>query len=532
MSEAALPANFVLRGGTVVDGTGRARYRADVAVDHGVIRLAEPGAGTGEVIVDADGLVITPGFIDAHSHADLEMFLGPQAANVHESRLLQGVTTEVTGNCGFSPFPFPPHRTEEAKAFLTFVFGAAATPFADLEEYSEAVSASSMACNVAPLVGHGTLRVATLGYEDRAATAAEMGQMETALQAALDQGAFGLASGLCYTPATFAGPEEIRALVRRVATAGGMYATHIRNETDGVRDAVDEALAVAVETGVPLHISHLKVAGRRNWGTAGELLTRLDAARGRGVDVTADVYPYTAASTMLHSLLPPWLIDEGIDTMLARLADPGVRARVAAELESGIPGWQNLGHAAGWDRVTVAASSRHPEREGRSIVELADASDRGPVDTIARLLLAERGQVVAVIDAMDDDDVRRFLAWDHTLVGSDGIPLPGKPHPRLTGTFPRVLSSYRDVFGSLEGAVQRMTGATASRFGIPRRGLIADGRVADLVVLDPDRVRDTGTFADPWQRPAGVEHVLVAGRVAVWQGEVVDSGRGAVLRRA
>lgn len=532
MSESALPASFVLRGGNVVDGTGRAGYLADVMVDHGVIRLAEPGAGTGKVIVDVDGLAVTPGFIDAHSHADLEMFLGSQAADVHECRLLQGVTTEVTGNCGFSPFPFPPHRTDDARAFLAFVFGAAATPFADLGEYAEAVSSVSMACNVAPLVGHGTLRVATLGYEDRPATATEMGLMEASLQAALDEGAFGLASGLCYTPATFAGPEEIRTLAARVAAVGGVYATHVRNETDGVRDAVDEALAVAEATRVPLHISHLKVAGRRNWGSAAELVARLDAARERGIDVTADVYPYTAASTMLHSLLPPWLIDEGIDTMLDRLADPGVRARIAAELTSGITGWQNLGEAAGWDRVTVASSSHHPEWEGRSIVELADGSDQGPVDTIARLLLAERGQIVAVIEAMNDDDVRRFLGWDHTVVGSDGIALPGKPHPRLTGTFPRVLGRYRDAYGSFTEAVHRMTGATASRFGIPQRGIVGDGRIADLVVIDPERVLDTGTFDNPWQRPAGIEHVFLGGQAVVWHGEVVDAGRGAVLRRA
>jgi N-acyl-D-amino-acid deacylase len=532
MTEAALPARFVLRGGTVVDGTGRAGYPADVVVDDGIIQLADPGAGTGAAVVDVDGLVVTPGFIDAHSHADLEMFLGPEAVDVHECRLLQGVTTEVNGNCGFSPFPFPPERSEEAHKFLAFVFSTAARPFTTLAEYTEAVSSESLACNVAPLVGHGTLRAAALGYEDRPATEVEMGHMEAALQTALDQGAFGLASGLCYTPATFAGPEEVQTLAARAARAGAIYSTHVRNETDGVWDAVDEALAVAEATGVALHISHLKVAGRRNWGSAAELLARLDGARSRGIDVTADAYPYTAGSTMLHSLLPPWLINEGIDRMLDRLADPGVRARVAAELKSGIPGWQNLGQAAGWDHVTVASSPRHPEREGRSIVELADASDRGPVDTISRVLLAERGQVLAIMEAMNDDDVRQFLGWEHTVVGSDGIPLPGKPHPRLTGTFPRVLARYRDVYGSLEEAVHRMTGATASRFKIPRRGIIGDGRVADLVVIDPDRVRDTGTYDDPWQRPAGIEYVMLAGNAVVWHGEMLDSSCGAVLRRA
>ncbi len=532
MIDPPLTPTFVIRGGTIVDGTGRASFSADVVVDDGVVRLLEPGTGTGSRIVDVDGLAVTPGFIDAHSHADLEMFLGPGTSNVHECRLLQGVTTEVTGNCGFSAFPLPEERSDEAQAFLAFVFGGAATAFPSLGEYVAAVSAAGLACNIAPLVGHGTLRIGTLGYEDRPATGVELERMGAALTAALGAGAFGLATGLCYTPATYADTSEVRDLAALAAKAGAIYATHVRNETDGISVAIDEALAVAEATGVALHISHLKVAGRRNWGTARDLLARLDDARRRGIYVTADVYPYTAASTMLHSLLPPWLIDQGSETMLSRLSDPGVRERVAGELVSGIPGWQNLGHAAGWDNVSVASSPRHPEREGRSIDELSDSDDRNPVDTIARILIEDHGQVVAVIEAMDGDDVRCFLGWDHTVVGSDGIPLPGKPHPRLTGTFPRVLGRYRDVYGGFEESVHRMTGATASRFGIPRRGTISDGQVADLVVLDPDRVRDSGTFADPWQSPIGIEHVILGGRAVVWDGDVVDASRGRVLRRA
>ena len=529
MSDAPVPATFVIRGATVVDGTGRPGTPADVIVDGGKIRLVAPGTASVGAVVDADGLVVTPGFIDAHSHADLEMLLGDD--QVHASRLWQGVTTEVTGNCGFSPFPLPAERGDEATSFLSFVFGRAATPFSSLAEYAEAVSSVPLAGNIAPLVGHGTLRIAALGYEDRAATETELQHMQQALQSALDQGAFGLATGLCYTPATYAAPEEVQALTGVVARAGAIYSTHVRNETEGVTEAIDEALAAAEATGVALHISHLKVAGRKNWGTAPALLRRLEDARLRGIDVTADVYPYTAASTMLHSLLPPWLVDEGIPTMLDRLADPGLRARIADDVQNGIAGWQNFGQAAGWDHVTVAASPRHPEWEGHSITGLAGGEDRGPVDTVARLLLAEGGRIVAVIEAMEHDDVRRFLGWDHTIIGSDGIPLPGKPHPRLTGTFPRTLGRYRDVYGSLEEAVHRMTGASAARFRIPGRGILADGRIADLVVFDPDRIRDTATFDDPWQAPTGIQQVIVAGRPAVWNGDVVDTSLGSVLRR-
>lgn len=526
-----LPASFVIRGALVVDGSGRPEFPADVVVEEGTLRLAEPGTIADREVVNAADRIVAPGFIDVHSHADLAMFQDVELTHIHGSRLLQGVTTEVTGNCGFSPFPSPEERAAEATAFLAFVFGAAATTFPGFEEYAAAVETQGMACNVAPLVGHGTLRIAALGYEDREPTAAELARMQEALRAALAAGAFGLATGLCYTPATYAAPGEVRALVNLVAKAGAVYATHVRNETDGVGPALDEALAVAAETQVRLQVSHLKAAGHRNWGRATELLAQLDAARARGVDVTADVYPYTAGSTMLHSLLPPWLIDAGIDGMLARLADPGVRERVDRELQDGIAGWQNLGAAAGWDNVTIASASRHPEWEGRSITELGDASDRHPADTISRVLLSEGGRVVCIIEAMEAEDVRQFLGWDHTLIGSDGIPLPGTPHPRLTGTFPRVLGRCRDVFGSLAETVHRMTGAPARRFEIPRRGTIESGKVADLVVFDPDAVTDRGTYSQPWTAPAGIDHVFVGGRPAVWEGDLVDTTHGAVLRR-
>jgi N-acyl-D-amino-acid deacylase len=529
-SDSPIPSAFCLRGGRVVDGSGTPEVATDVVVRGGRIELHPAGETTGLEVVDVDGAVVAPGFIDAHSHADLEALLDPPAPEVHLSRLLQGVTTEVTGNCGFSPFPVPPARADDVRRFLGFVFGSAAETFPDLDHYAQAVTAAGLASNVAPLVGHGTLRISEVGYEDRHMTADEVDRMRGALDRVLAQGAVGLSTGLCYTPATFAPTSEVEALAAVVAARGGVYATHIRNETEGVRQALDEALAVAEATGVRLHVSHLKVAGRRMHGSAGAILQRLDEARDRDIDVTADAYPYTAASTMLHSLLPPWLIDEGIDAMLVRLADPGVRRRVATDLERGIAGWQNLGAAAGWDRVTVAASPGDPSRQGRSIVELGVADDLDPVDTIARVLIAEAGRVVVVIEAMDDDDVGAVLAWPATLVGSDGIPLPGTPHPRLTGTFPRAFRRCLAAGASIEETVRRMTGATAARFGLGGRGVVRAGFVADLVVFDPDRLADRGTYADPWPAPAGVHHVLLAGRPGVWAGEPVDGRSGIVIR--
>ena len=524
-----LPSEFVIRGGRVVDGTGTPAFAADIVVENGRVRLVQSGDASALAAVDAKGLVVSPGFIDTHSHADLEPFLGDEL--VHASRITQGVTTEVVGNCGFSPFPVSADHDQMVAQFLAVVFGPSANTFPDLDTYSTRISEVGLASNIAPLVGHGTLRAGSLGYDNRQAGNGEIENMRTALARAMEAGAFGMSTGLCYTPATYAPAEEVQALAEVVAAAGGVYSTHIRNETEGTEESLEEALFISRATGVRVHISHLKVAGESNWKQSTELLALLDDARGGGVDVTADVYPYTAASTTLHSLLPPWTAQEGIDRLYANLSDPAWRARVAGDLDHGVPGWQNLGTAAGWHNINIASSARNPDWEGMSITDLANETDRHPIDTIARVLDTNRGKVVVVIEAMDDSDVGNFLAWPHSVVGSDGIPLPGKPHPRLTGTFPRVLGRYRERLGSLEEAVRRMTGASAARFQIPRRGVIADGMAADLVVFDEDAIIDRGTYSDPWQRPAGIHHVFLGGQAAVWESELVDGSLGSVLRR-
>lgn len=521
---------FVLRGGRLVDGTGAPSRAADIAVTDGVLRVGEPRTVRDVPVVDVEGLVVSPGFIDVHSHADVEPLLHDRL--VHESRVTQGVTTEVVGNCGFSVFPVPPASADTVRQFSSLIFGSSAETFTDLDAYATRMHDVGLANNVAPLVGHGTLRAATLGYDNRRATDAELDTMRRALDDAMRAGALGMSTGLCYTPATYAPSDEVESLAAVAAAAGGIYATHVRNETDLASASLAEAIAVAAATSIPLQVSHLKVAGRRQWGTSGDLLAQLDDARAGGVDVTADVYPYTAASTSLHALLPPWTAEHGLDALLHDLSDPAWRARVARDLERGVPGWQNLGAAAGWDNVTIAAAAGRPDWEGRTVTDLGDDRDEHVVDTIARILAGNRGRVVVVIEAMLDGDVDNFLTWPHSVVGSDGIPLPGKPHPRLTGTFPRVLGRYRDLLGGLEQAVHRMTGASAARFAIPSRGTIATGLVADVVVFDERAVIDTGTYAEPWQRPRGIHHVIVGGRVAVWDGEPVSGTCGRVLRRA
>ena len=501
-------------------------------IDEGRLRIFPAGSVSDRHVIDLDGLAVTPGFIDSHSHADLEAISFQDNPQVHSSRLLQGVTTEVVGNCGFSPFPVPVESSEHCERLLGMIMGPDAATFPDWRSYVAGITDSGPASNIAPLVGHGTLRAATLGFQARPATESELERMVGAFRTAMAEGAFGLSSGLCYTPATFAGPEELRSLVQVLAEAGGIYSTHVRNETDLAKESIAEAMNAVRGLKVPLHISHLKIAGSSYWGASAEILDQLDEARSEGLDVTADVYPYTAASTMLQALLPPWLAEGGVEELLRRMADPSVRERAARDLADGIPGWQNLGQAAGWDRVVVASAPGRTDWEGSAIPELSIAEDSNVVDTIGRLLIETRARVIAVIHSMDENDVVRFLGWPYSVVGSDGIPLPGKPHPRLTGTFPRALSRYSAAFGSFEDAVHRMSEATAVRFAVPQRGSIRDGLVADLVVLDPDLVSDRSTYDEPWLPPAGIHHVILGGQFSVWNGEVVDARAGVVLQRA
>lgn len=303
-----------------------------MAVTGGRLRVAEPGTVRDLPVVDIEGLVVSPNFIDVHSHADIEPLLHDDL--IHASRIAQGVTTEVAGNCGFSTFPVPEGRADDVRQFFAMMFGPGAETSTDLDAYAARLHGSGLASNVAPLVGHGTLRAATLGYDNRATTADELALMRCALGEAMRAGAFGVSTGLCYTPANYAPSDEVEALAEVVAEAGGIYATHIRNETDVTPQSLGEAIAVAQAASCPLHVSHLKVAGRRNWDSSGEVLALLDEARERGVDVTADVYPYTAASTALHSLL-----------RRGRRSTASKRSGVTSPTRRGVGGWPTTSNA-------------------------------------------------------------------------------------------------------------------------------------------------------------------------------------------
>lgn len=524
--------DVLIHGGQVFDGSGRPALGADVGiVGDRVVAIGKLEAASATRVVDATGKFVGPGFIDAHTHSDMACFLGPDHVDVVTAAVRQGVTTEVSGNCGFSPFPCPPGRGPDLERHLGTLFASAPIGWTDLAGYAKAARQRGLAANLAPLVGHGSLRAAVLGFEDRPASTDELAAMTRLLDEALEQGAVGLSSGLVYMPGASAGTDELVALAKSVGRHQRIYTSHIRGETDMVSDAVAEAIRVGRDASVPVHISHHKVAGRKNWGRTEQTLELVSSSRTAGQDVSMDMYPYTAASTMLYALLPHWAQAGGLDALLDRLRDSQARERMCRDFEQGSTAWQNIPQAAGWDSIVISNCPGRDDLNGRSIANLAADSGQSPAQYAFDLLLGQRGQVMVIIHMMDEADVRRVLAYDATIIGSDGIPLPGKPHPRWAGTFSRVLGRYSRELKLLDlaTAIRKMTSQAAERFGLTGRGSLAIGSYADLVVFDYATVLDTATYESPLKPPVGIHHVFVNGGEVVRDGALTDARPGLIV---
>jgi N-acyl-D-amino-acid deacylase len=488
-----------IRGASLYDGSGGAPQVADVALRGD--RIAQVGAPPdlhASMSLDASGLALAPGFIDVHTHDDFALFARPEM----DFKVLGGVTTCVVGNCGMGAAPFPA-AMPMARAFHPD------TRFAEWSGYAgyfARLDAEPPSVNAAVLIGHGTARASAMGNAKRAPSAAELDTMRAIVREGRDAGAVGLSTGLIYEPGRYAETDEIVALAAELSGTGALYATHMRNEGEGLLDSVREAIEIGRRARVPVQISHHKASGQRAWGLVRESLALIERAQAVGLEVHADQYPYTAGSTVLAAVVQ----NGGFDGRAGGLG------RVLPE------------------SVSIASAPGHPEWEGRSVAELALALGKSP-QSAAEHVIANAPGVTAIMHTMNEDDVRTVMRHPSTMIGSDGIPtLPGKPHPRLWGTFARVLGHYARELGvfPIEEAVQRMTGFPARKFGLRDRGVIRAGAFADLVVFDPARILDVGTYEDPNHPPAGIHHVFVNGIRVVRDGQHTGARPGRALRRA
>ena len=524
--------DVLITNAQIVDGSGGAPAKGSIAIAAGKIAAVGEVTGTATRTIDARGRTVAPGFIDLHSHSDMPLITDGNG----QSKIRQGVTTEVIGESG----SVAPRKAASATATWT-----------DFNGYFAAIEKNGISPNLISYIGTGTVRELVIGEEDKKATPADISAMQEIVKTAMSQGVFGVSSGLIYPPNAYANVEELGDVSK--AAKGGLYASHLRYDGGKLREGIEEAIAIGERAGIPVHVFHIKVTGQKNFGRMKEVIEIVEAARARGVRVTADQYPYVASSTSLTATIPPWAQDGGTDKLIARLKDPRERARIRKEMENTNPSWESRYQSAGtWQNVQLAGIGRtrggtndpvSPNRkyEGMRVLEAAKQAGKDPFDFVFDLLIEERASVSCVYFIIDEADLALAMKQPWVSIGSDGSALAvdgplraGVPHPRNFGTFPRVLGRYvRELkVVPLEDAIRKMTSLPASILGVTDRGTLKTGMWADLVIFDPATVADKATFEDPFQYPVGIDTVLVNGTVVLDEGKHTNARPGKVLKRS
>jgi hypothetical protein len=526
--------DIVILNSTIVDGTGSAPRLGHIIISNGVI--ISIGEGTPakceyeetRITIDAKNKIVCPGFIDIHTHSDLTLVADGRG----ESKLRQGVTTEVVGNCSFSAFPIEPQHLDLHADHLARATAPLRPWWTDFNGYAQVLEDQGISLNVASLAGHGTLRVAAMGVDQRQPTKSELKRMVSDLHNAISQGAFGMSTGLTHVPSAYGDFEEIATLAEVLAGHDALYATHSRAAEPDERAAVAESIEIGRRTGVKVEFSHLAINRPERWGTGLELLAMFDQARADGVDIFFDVYPYEASSSSLTQYLPPWVQAGGTEEMRKRLAIPDLRERALTDMSHG---WFN-GIPWLWDRFHVS-STPDGSYVGLTLETAATNKRIDPYELTLRLCEEYGNEIQVVLFYRTETDVSAFLQHPLAVVGSDGNAIPldqqnARPHPRNFGTFPRVLGKYVRERGVLEltDAVRKMTSEPARRLGITNRGQIAVGMAADIVIFDPVVVADCADFGKKPEQPEGINYVIVNGNIVLNQGVITEQRPGLVLR--
>jgi N-acyl-D-amino-acid deacylase len=530
---------LLIRDAVVIDGTGRPPFPSDVVLDGGVIaamgrHLTRPAASE---VLRADGAVLAPGFVDLHTHGDFTVPVTPRAPAL----ISQGVTTQLAGNCGFSPFPVAAGRTGLLKEYTAFLDGGLPWgTWRTAAEYFAIVAARPLAGNLACQVGHGAVRIAVMGFDPGPPDDEQLTAMRRLIRESVAAGAAAISSGLTYAPASSAGLDELVAVAEAGKSAGArLYSTHLRSEAVAVTRALDEAITVGARSGLPVQLSHLKIMGTGNWPEIDDVLARIDAAP-PAADVAMDQYPYTAGSTTLAIIVPRWATEGGPAALQRRLGDPETRARIHRAVTAQDPADLAQGLRAFEPENIVVADVPDPEHRryvGQSVAQIAERDGTDPATTALEMIRRWGGAVTTIVHGQSEPNLRRIMAHPRTAIASDGWAFDpaagGLPHPRNYGTFPRVLGRYARDAGvlTLTEAIRKMTSLPARRLNLVGRGAVSPGCIADLVLFSPDSVADTATFERPQQFCLGIHAVIVAGQVVYRDGQDTGARAGRLLRQ-
>lgn len=527
--------DVLIANGRVVDGCGNPWFKADIGISEGKIKeIGKLSQDDAEKVIDASNLIVCPGFIDIHTHSDLQLLVNPTM----DSHVHQGITTDVIGNCGISVSPVSDFYKERAQPLLK-LFNIT-WDWKDLAEYQAIIKKRGISINVAMLIGHSAIRAAVMGTEKRAPTSKEMNKMKKLVAENMKQGAFGMSTGLFYAPGGYASTKEIIELAKIVAEHGGIYATHMRSEGDTMIESLAEALEIGEKANIPVEISHYKSTGPQNWGKIKIGFKMMEEARQKGVDVTCDAYPWIAGVTPLIDYLPHWAQEGGTTEILKRLKDPVLRKKIRVDMEKGIPGEESLVKELGWERIMISACPSHQEYEGKTVKEIIETEQKDPYDLIFDLLIQDKSEVIAIEFWGSEKDVEEVLKHPLSMISSDSAALTpkghlgsSKPHPRYYGNIPKLFNDYvkKRKIMTLEEAIRKATSFPAQRLGLEDRGKIGKGKWADIVVFDPDEIAPVGTFGDPHHFPKGIKWVLVNGIVTIEKGKHTGALAGKILTK-
>ncbi|MGM9535917.1 MAG: amidohydrolase family protein [Intestinibacter sp.] len=532
--------------GIIVDGSGKEAYKADLGIiGDKIAKIGDLSSEDAKTIIDAKGQIVSPGFIDMHTHSDMSLVYDRNAC----SRIRSGVTTDVIGNCGIGVAPVKEENRQLLLDYLgTRIVGSMPVklelPWDSYESYVKYMEENPPAVNVAPLLAQGPIRIYEMGFSKEEPTDKELENMVSLADECMQEGPLGMTSGLVYLPGEYTTQNELVELCKKVAKYDGFYATHMRNEGDEIFEAMDEAIDVAKKSGVRLHISHLKCLGYKNFGQTDKLFAKINKAREEGVQMSFDVYPYNAGMTSLSALLPPWMFEGGVEKMVERLTNEKNRKQIIHDIENGLPGWQNFGgNLRSWDDVTIVSVTKDEDSwmEGMKLTEIAAKWDKDVYNTMFDILHKENGRVQITVVLMDEKDVETILCHPDSMVGSDSMSLATEgllaktsTHPRAFGTQAKVLGEFvreKKCF-SLEEGVKKLTYNIANILKLEDRGLIKEGNFADIVIFNPDTIKDMATYKDPKQYPVGIDTVLVNGVVAFKDGEQLDVLPGRFLKNS
>jgi len=527
--------NIIIKNGVIVDGSNSSRYKGDIGIHNTMItEIGDLDERNYDKVIDAEGKIVSPGFIDTHSHSDLYILEDPTV----KPKIMQGITTEILGQDGVSMAPLPTEFIGPWRKNIAGLDGDSDNinwNYKTTDGYLKDIEKKRPCTNVAYLVPHGNVRMEAMGLSNRKPSNEEIEKMKDIVRREIEAGAIGISTGLIYMPCAYSESNEIIEMCKVVAEFDGVFVVHQRSEADDILESMEEVLEIGRQSGIRIHFSHFKVCGKNNWDKLDKVIEILSSGEKEGLKISFDQYPYVAGSTTLGVILPPWVHDGGTDELLKRLCDYELRKKMIYDIENGISGWDNFIEFAGLDNIVVTSVKNEKNKDaiGKSLIELGELKGKNPYDATFDLLYEEENAVGMVDFYGTEDHVKRIMKLPQMNLCTDGLLGEGKPHPRVYGSFPRLLGKYvrEEKTLTLEEAIYKMTYKASSTFKIKKRGLIKIGYYADLIIFDENTIKDNGTFTDPVKYPSGIKYVMVNGKVSVKEGQYINDRSGIIIRK-